>query len=77
MIFFIFFCSVLSSPEFLAEGTAINDLQNPDRVLIGGETSEQGHAAVDALAKVYENWVPTEKIIKVRDKTPFSLLYGF
>jgi len=55
---------VLSSPEFLAEGTAISDLQNPDRVLIGGETSEQGHAAVDALAKVYENWVPTEKIIK-------------
>ena len=55
---------VLSSPEFLAEGTAINDLQNPDRVLIGGETSEQGHAAVDALAKVYENWVPAERIIK-------------
>ena len=48
----------------MAEGTAINDLQNPDRVLIGGETSEQGHMAVDALAKVYENWVPAEKIIK-------------
>merc|ERR1712106_1030977 len=55
---------VLSSPEFLAEGTAISDLQNPDRVLIGGETSDQGHAAVDALAKVYENWVPATKIIK-------------
>merc|ERR1711953_859545 len=55
---------VLSSPEFLAEGTAINDLQDPDRVLIGGETSDEGHAAVDALAKVYENWVSPEKIIK-------------
>ena len=56
---------VLSNPEFLAEGTAMNDLQNPDRVLIGGEESEQGHHAVDALGAVYANWVPSERIIKV------------
>ena len=57
---------VLSNPEFLAEGTAMNDLQNPDRVLIGGEESEQGHQAVDALGAVYANWVPSERIIKVK-----------
>lgn len=50
---------ILSNPEFLAEGTAIQDLQNPDRVLIGGENSE----AVEALVKVYEAWVPRERII--------------
>ena len=48
--------SVLSNPEFLAEGTAINDLEKPDRVLIGGEDSD----AVDALVKIYLNWVPSE-----------------
>ena len=50
----------------MAEGTAINDLQNPDRVLIGGEVSPQGDMAVEALAKVYENWVSADKIIKVK-----------
>jgi len=40
-------------------------LQDPDRVLIGGDTSKEGHMAVDALAAVYENWVAPEKIIKV------------
>ncbi len=51
--------SVLSNPEFLAEGTAINDLLNPDRILIGGEDS----LAIDLLSKIYENWVPEKKII--------------
>ncbi len=51
--------SVLSNPEFLAEGTAINDLENPDRVLIGGENDE----AVNSLKKIYLNWVPEKKII--------------
>ena len=50
--------SVLSSPEFLAEGTAINDLENPDRVLIGGEDYE----AMKNLSSIYENWIPAEKI---------------
>jgi UDPglucose 6-dehydrogenase len=54
---------VLSNPEFLAEGTAIADLQNPDRILIGGETHAAGQAAVEALASVYANWIPRERII--------------
>jgi UDPglucose 6-dehydrogenase len=55
---------VLSNPEFLAEGTAIQDLHFPDRVLIGGEESENGKKAIDLLARVYENWVPAKKILK-------------
>jgi len=51
--------SVLSNPEFLAEGTAINDLERPDRVLIGGEDPD----AVEALVNIYLNWVPREQII--------------
>lgn len=54
---------VLSNPEFLAEGTAIADLNNPDRILIGGETTPGGQAAVEALVSVYANWVPRDKII--------------
>ncbi len=52
--------SVLSNPEFLAEGTAINDLINPDRVLIGGEDED----SIEALSQIYNNWVPKEKILK-------------
>ena len=51
---------VLSNPEFLAEGSAINDLLRPDRVLIGGENN----LAIDALFNIYKNWVPEEKILK-------------
>lgn len=54
---------VLSNPEFLAEGTAMRDLENPDRVLIGGETDEAGQKAVQTLVDLYANWVPREKII--------------
>lgn len=54
---------VLSNPEFLAEGTAIHDLLNPDRVLIGGETTPEGQAAVEALAAIYARWVPRDRII--------------
>lgn len=50
---------ILSNPEFLAEGTAINDLQYPDRVLIGGENIE----AIESLVRIYNTWVPKEKII--------------
>jgi len=52
--------AVLSNPEFLAEGTAINDLEHPDRVLIGGEDPE----AIDALAAIYGHWVPAERILR-------------
>ena len=54
---------VLSNPEFLAEGTAIADLQNPDRILIGGERTPAGDAAVAKLVEVYARWVPREKIL--------------
>lgn len=54
---------VLSNPEFLAEGTAITDLLDPDRVLIGGETTPEGDKAVEALAGVYATWVPRERIL--------------
>jgi UDPglucose 6-dehydrogenase len=50
---------VLSNPEFLAEGTAIQDLLTPDRVLIGGESSE----AVERLAAIYGRWVARERIL--------------
>jgi UDPglucose 6-dehydrogenase len=54
---------VLSNPEFLAEGTAINDLLYGDRVLIGGEQTERGLKAIAALSAIYEAWMPKEKII--------------
>jgi UDPglucose 6-dehydrogenase len=50
---------ILSNPEFLAEGTAVQDLLNPDRVLIGGENNE----AIAALADIYKRWVPVERIL--------------
>ena len=55
--------SVLSNPEFLAEGTAINDLLEADRILIGGEQSESGKQAIEALAEIYASWIPREKIL--------------
>ena len=55
---------VLSNPEFLAEGTAVADLLNPDRVLIGGERTPEGEAAVATLAGVYGRWVPDSRIIR-------------
>ncbi len=54
---------VLSNPEFLAEGTAVRDLENPDRVLIGGERTPGGEKAMAALVDVYARWVPRERII--------------
>lgn len=54
---------VLSNPEFLAEGTAIHDLEEPDRVLIGCEEDEAGRDAAQALAGVYKHWVPEERIV--------------
>ena len=54
---------VLSNPEFLAEGTAVRDMQNPDRVLIGGRETESGRKGVETLVELYANWVPRERII--------------
>ena len=55
---------ILSNPEFLAEGTAVPDLENPDRVLIGGnQATASGRKAVAELVKVYAHWVPREKIL--------------
>ena len=54
---------ILSNPEFLAEGTAIQDLFKSDRVLIGGDASETGQKAVQALVDIYANWIPKEKIL--------------
>ena len=51
--------SVLSNPEFLAEGTAVDDLEVPDRVLIGGQDQQ----AIEALAEIYRQWVPAERIL--------------
>ena len=52
--------SVLSNPEFLSEGNAVNDLQYPDRVLIGGDDEK----AIETLSDIYSNWVPNEKILR-------------
>ncbi|MFD2542887.1 UDP-glucose 6-dehydrogenase [Lacinutrix gracilariae] len=55
---------ILSNPEFLAEGTAVEDLLSPDRVLIGGDTNPEGLKAIEALADVYANWVPQDRILR-------------
>ncbi|MDI1315668.1 UDP-glucose 6-dehydrogenase [Flavobacterium sp.] len=55
---------ILSNPEFLAEGTAVPDLLNPDRVLIGGESTPEGQLAIQSLVDVYANWVPTDRILR-------------
>ena len=56
---------ILSNPEFLAEGTAVQDLLNPDRVLIGGDmSSEEGKEAMNSLVEIYHNWVPKDQILK-------------
>ncbi|WP_047414422.1 nucleotide sugar dehydrogenase [Cellulophaga sp. Hel_I_12] len=55
---------ILSNPEFLAEGTAIQDLMHADRVLIGGDDTPSGQAAKDALSAIYENWIPKERILQ-------------
>jgi UDPglucose 6-dehydrogenase len=54
---------ILSNPEFLAEGTAVSDLLNPDRVLIGGDPSEEGQIAIQKLVAIYSKWVPSEQIL--------------
>lgn len=54
---------ILSNPEFLAEGTAIQDLETPDRVLIGGDSTASGQKAIEVLKTIYAAWVPEDQII--------------
>ena len=54
---------ILSNPEFLAEGTAMRDLEIPDRVLIGGDKTTEGEKAIESLVKIYSSWVPKENIL--------------
>lgn len=54
---------ILSNPEFLAEGTAVQDLLQPDRILIGGDPTVEGQKAINALVDIYVNWVPKELIL--------------
>jgi len=54
---------VLSNPEFMAEGTAVSDLESPDRVLIGGHDTPSGRRAVEELVAIYARWVPRERIL--------------
>lgn len=54
---------VVSNPEFLAEGTAIRDMENPDRVLIGARETPSGQKAIQTIVDIYVQWVPRERII--------------
>lgn len=54
---------VVSNPEFLAEGTAIRNMENPDRVLIGGRDTPSGQKAIQTVVDIYAHWVPRERII--------------
>jgi UDPglucose 6-dehydrogenase len=55
---------ILSNPEFLAEGTAVEDLLQPDRVLIGGDETEEGQKAIQQLVDVYAHWVADDRILR-------------
>ncbi|MCL4280215.1 MAG: hypothetical protein KJZ60_11160, partial [Ignavibacteriaceae bacterium] len=54
---------VVSNPEFLAEGTAIRDLENPDRVLIGSKETESGLKARNEIVEIYANWIPRSHLV--------------
>jgi UDPglucose 6-dehydrogenase len=57
------FFDVVSNPEFLAEGTAVEDMQNPNRVLVGGQQTPSGQKAVQTIVDIYAHWVPRKRII--------------
>lgn len=54
---------VLSNPEFLAEGTAIKDLETPDRILVGSNETPEGIKAREELVNIYAEWVPKDRIV--------------
>lgn len=54
---------ILSNPEFMAEGTAVRDMEQPDRILVGSMDTPSGLKARDELTKIYEHWVPAERIL--------------
>jgi UDPglucose 6-dehydrogenase len=54
---------VVSNPEFLAEGTAVKDMESPDRVLIGGRQTASGRRAVETVVGIFAHWVPRERIL--------------
>jgi len=56
---------IISNPEFLAEGCAIKDLQDPHRVILGSDKTDSGRKAADRLAKLYLKWIPENKIITI------------
>ncbi|KAK2750155.1 hypothetical protein FQN57_004651 [Myotisia sp. PD_48] len=60
---------VLSNPEFLAEGTAVNDLLHPDRILIGSSMTQKGQESAEVLADLYSRWVPRERIITMSSRS--------
>ncbi len=59
---------VLSNPEFLAEGTAIRDMEEPDRVLVGGHETPSGQKALESVVDIYAHWVPRERILNSNDR---------
>lgn len=60
----VLFFDVVSNPEFLAEGTAIRDLEKPDRVLVGGRETPSGGKAIQTIVDIYSHWVPSERIFR-------------
>ncbi|OHE97883.1 nucleotide sugar dehydrogenase [Colletotrichum orchidophilum] len=62
-------CQVLSNPEFLAEGTAVQNLLQPDRVVIGSSSSHEGRAAAAALGDIYARWVPRDRIVTMSTRS--------
>jgi len=70
---------ILSNPEFLAEGSAVNDLLCPERVLIGGDhQTPEGLSAVQSLKDIYLRWIPDENIVVTNTwSSELSKLVGF
>jgi len=55
--------AVVSNPEFLKEGAAVEDFMKPDRVVLGGENVE----ALEAVKELYEPFVRTGNPILIMD----------